>query len=376
MIRDLVFHLGDFKTGSTALQDWLARGGAGQGIFHPATNHAPLADGLADSPGNAARFTALAKELRASDQPHAVVSAEHFELADPARLLAAIETYLPDLAPRVRLLAYVRPHAEALLARYGESVKIGNFTEGLDSYLALPATQWRLSYAPRFARWRAAFGSRFTLRLYRRADFPGGDVTRDFAAFVTGRDPGPPMAPHRANPSPSPHDLALFLALHRAIGPLQDGPMTAARWTLGRHLGRLLAENPTPNPPLRLHRALAEQLASRFAADAAATDAGFLAGTPLTDALAIAPAEACPQPMSLDPAAYLSPDALAVIALWAAMLRTGLQTEAAALALSRIYHESPQLFPDPQSAYQRGRTLRIGPTGWAVWLGRLDGPAK
>ena len=352
MSRDLVFHLGDFKTGSTALQDWLVRHGAEHGIFCPAVDHAALAQSLADPAARAAGFATLAEELQDSGLPHAVVSAEHFEFADPALLLAAIETHLPGLAPALRLVAYVRPHAEALLARYGESVKIGNFTGDLDSYMAWSPTRWRLSYAPRFGRWRAVFGDRFTLRLYRRADFPGGDVIRDFAGFVTGRDPGhdpghdpgPPAEPLLSNPAPGQRDLALLLALHRAIGALpQHSPMAAARWTLGRHLGRMLADRARgaspADMPLRLHRALADRLLVRFAKDAAATDVAFFAGTPLSAALAAAPGQAVETAMSLDPADHLSRDARAVIDLWAGMLRSGLQSADTATALMRIYHE-------------------------------------
>jgi hypothetical protein len=340
----LIFHLGDFKTGSTALQGWLAERGAAEGIFFPATNNAPVAQALAAPGAVKARFSALAAELRQTDLPFAVVSAEHFEFADPARLLAATETHLPEYAADLRLVAYVRPHAEALLARYGESVKIGNFTGDLDAYFLWPATLWRLACAPRFGRWRSAFGARFSLRLYRRADFPGGDVIRDFAGFVTGRDPGPQPAPATVNPTPGLRDLALLRALHLAVGPLEPGsPMEAARWTFGRALGRAMAARGAPDAPLVLHRALAEQLARRFARDAAATDAAFFTGTPLTGALAAAPAAAAPAPAQLDPAAHLDPGAQEVVALWAALLRQGLASAAGARAIEALYHETSAL---------------------------------
>ena len=337
----LVFHLGDFRTGSTAIQSVLCRFGAEQGLFYPpGFNHAALAQSLSDPGVRDAAFSALAGQLAETDLPQAVISAEHFEFTDPADLARALDTHLPD--HEARLIAYVRPHGPAFLARYAESVKIGNFDGRPGDYLNQPQTRWRLSYAARFGRWRNTFGDRFDLRLYDRAAFPGASVLRDFLKAVTGRDPGDlPTADPNPNPSPGLKGLAMARALHRAIGPLpDDATHAAARWTIGRHLGRLIAAEGRPDTPLALNRPLAGRIVARFAADAMATDTAFFGpATPLSDALAGLEEGAPVRAQSHEPADHLGPDARAALALWGKMLRHGLTAPGGAALLNGLYHE-------------------------------------
>lgn len=342
MTPALTLHLGDFRTGSTALQHWLRRHGAARGIHYPpGHNHAALAQSLPDAAARTHHFTALAADLATVHSPHVVVSSEHFEFARPDHLAEALLRHLPHLTGTLRLIVYIRPHAPAFLARFAESAKIGSFTGPLEGYLDWPQTRTRLSYAPRLARWRTVFGEKLTVRLYDRASLAGGDVVRDLVSFVTGRDPGPiepGTTEARANPSLGVEALALAGALHAAIGTLPQ-PAQGARWTLGRHLGRQLEAADIPQTPLRLHRSLALQLAETFAADAAASDAAFFEGTPLATALAAAPQAAIAQPQSLAPADHLGPEALRILGLWGGMLRHGLTAPDGAEALNRLYHE-------------------------------------
>lgn len=335
MTAALTLHLGDFRTGTTAIQGWLRQHGAAHGIaYPPGFNQAALAQSLPDPAARAEQFGRLAQFAAAQDAPHLVISAEHFELADPAHLAEAMLRHLPDHTAQTRAIAYVRPHPQAYLARFAESTKIGSFTGPLDAYLDW--VQPRMIYAPRFARWKAVFGDRFTVRLYDRAQFAGGDVVRDFAQFVTGSDPGTGMG--EANPTPGLEALSLARALHQRIGTLPPEGRHA-QWTLGRHLGRQLAAQGRPQTPLRLHRALATRLQEAFTEDAAETDAAFFDATPLTDALQVAPDAALDTAQSLDADTHLSAQTRDVIALWADMLRHGLTAPGGADALGRLYHE-------------------------------------
>ena len=164
-------------------------------------------------------------------------------------------------------------------------------------------------------------------------------MRRDFLQFVTGEDrPLPDTG--AVNPTPGLADLALARALHRAIGPL-PASATAARWTLGRHLGRLMAARKPPDTiPLHLHQSLAQRLLRQFGADAAATDAAFFPGeTPLRDALAAAPTQARAIAQSLAAEDHFDVAARDSIALWGAMLRAGLTAPGGAALLDRLYHE-------------------------------------
>lgn len=337
MIGELILHLGDFRTGTTAIQTWLRAHGEAHGIYYPpGFNHAPLAHSLPNHQAREEHFEAMADHMAGSDAPYAVISAEHFEFSDPADLAEALARYMPRQTVRMRLISYVRPHPQSYLARFSESAKIGSFEGDLDAYLDWPQTPRRMTYAPRFERWRRIFGEAFTLRLYDRGHFTGGDVLRDFVDFVTGADPGPQTL--EANPSPGLEALAYARAFHRALGPLPD-EATATRWTLGRHLGRQIAAHDMIQTPLQLHRSLAERLVDRFHADAAATDAAFFDGTPLSDALAAAPAEALDFPLSLAPEDHLGAQTLEAVTLWGEMMRHALIAPGGADIVNRLYHE-------------------------------------
>jgi hypothetical protein len=120
---------------------------------------------------------------------------------------------------------------------------------------------------------------------------------------------------------------------------------------MGRHLGRLMAALGTgggtggEDPPLRPDRALAEQVATRFAEDAAALDAEFFEGAPMREALARDCAAAPAQTPLPDPETWFTPETRAVIALWGALLADGISTPARAQALNDIFHETSGPFP-------------------------------
>ncbi|SMY09238.1 hypothetical protein [Flavimaricola marinus] len=337
MIGELILHLGDFRTGSTAIQSWLRDQGLAQGIYYPpGFNHAPLAHSLPHPDARAHHFGVMADHMAASDAPFAVISAEHFEFSDPADLAEALAAHMPRQTVRMRLISYVRPHPQSYLARFAESAKIGSFEGDLDGYLDWPQTVKRMTYAPRFERWKRVFGEAFHVRLYDRSHFVGGDVLRDFASFVTGTDPGPQTL--EANPSPGLESLAYARAFHRAIGALPD-EAASARWTLGRHLGRQMTALNLSQTPLQLHKTLAERLVEQFQDDAAATDAAYFDNSPLSKALAAAPAQALEAPQSLAPEDHLNPQAIEAVTLWGNMMRHALVAPGGSEIVNRLYHE-------------------------------------
>jgi hypothetical protein len=310
MVAEMLFHLGDRKAGSTAIQMMLtARAWApGDGsaperwLFYPGKgHHNGLAQALLlpDSERDR-RFRPVAAALAASSARLGVISAEDFETVPPevfARMLAEI---FPDHAATARLVAYVRPHVARFGSIWAERVKAGRWQGPPEAWLDAAMAEGLLSYTPRFLAWRERFGPRFELRPMIRERLAGGDVVQDFLG-VALRTPAVPTGTTAWNVSPGLEDLAVLDSLHRGLGELP----AALRAIVGRRLARELAAAAAPGTRPGLGRALVDRLAGFCRADAAALDAAFFAGAPMTGALAEAVATAPAQ----TPQAALGPGA-------------------------------------------------------------------
>lgn len=310
MIRDLVFHLGDRKTGSTSIQKTLNDGlwdAPGRSLLYTAQgSNGPLAQALA-SMGNAdhvmGRFKGLSQRLDAAapDTDVAVVSSETFEDVSPKALKMALEAYLPDYADHVRLIAYVRPHAGRLLSGYSEQIKRGQSLASLEEFFAEGVALERFAVFERFAGWRAVFGEAFTLRPMIRSGLYKGCVVQDFLRYVLDSTDFTLSWDPDANPSLSAQDMELLRGFHSRLDAGHVTPAQAG--FLGAELGRQLAERPDhAGQRLTLPAALAEQLAVLCEKDAADLDGMFFEGTPMGDALRdVQGADAGAKPASADP---------------------------------------------------------------------------
>ncbi|WP_069301111.1 hypothetical protein [Neptunicoccus sediminis] len=340
MVKQLVIHLGDRKTGSTAIQDALVAGAIQSpesSIFYPTgNNHIPLAKTLsmkALASQRDQRFGKLAKRIARSDADIAVISAEHFESVDPLALRDALERFFPDLRGRTRLLAYVRPHADRLVSNFAESVKLGHFDGDLDAYHAMRLTRKPLQYTERFTRWRETFGDAFTLRPFVRKTLTGGDIVEDFAQFLFGDTPHQVESGAPSNPSMSIQDLAMVRHLQNRLGSAPN--MRKFKISLGKTLGTLLSEapeQPVDHTKPALHAGLVEAVETAYREDAQALDSAFFApATPMEDALMAARSKAVAAPQSVDAKDHLSQQALRMVEVWAGLLTSRAASDGAAL---------------------------------------------
>ncbi|MDR6267633.1 hypothetical protein [Roseobacter sp. N2S] len=329
MVKQLVLHLGDRKTGSTAIQDALAAGhitSPTTQIFYPATtNHIPLAKTLSVkslSPQRDMRFTKIAKRIARSDADIAVISAEHFEVVKPALLQEILTRYFPDLVGNIRLIAYVRPHAERLVSNYAEAVKLGQYDGDLHSYHTQRLDKKPLSYTDRFSRWRDVFGAAFTLRPFVRKTLVGGDIVQDFAQFLLGDTPHTVTASPPSNPSMSLQDLAMVRHLQSQIGAQPN--MSKFQVSMGKSLGQLLAsKQDSAQTPIKLamHTELAKAVQIAYGEDARALDGAFFApDTPMQDALQSSYERAVATPQSIAVTDHLSAAAIRMVDVWAGLL--------------------------------------------------------
>lgn len=332
MADELILHLGDFKTGSTALQSALHSGAyevPGQPpLFYPGKggNHNGMVQAL-NRPGAQERAEVLlrktGRQIQESGAARAVISAEHFQNTDPQQLQQMLTQHWPWAGDRLRLIAYVRPHADKLLSVFSTQLRMGFDYPSVDALFEEQSAKDKLDYTPRFQRWRAVFGDRFELRPFIRSQLHGGDIITDFMQFAYGSGDVQLLGRAVANASLTVGQMALLRLL---TGPLNQGrrpkELRKARSELSRIAGREIerAGLAADSGRLRMPEHLMAPFISRYSADAQALDAAFFSGTPMTDALQSAPERLGGPEQSLEASAYFAPESVACFKLLADIL--------------------------------------------------------
>ena len=330
--RLLVFHIGDHKTGSTAIQYAFARGAvqlqAGTASYPAELNHTVLRhhcdafrpQGTAEARAAAdAAFARLAKRVRSCGEGICLISAESLEKAAPEVLAQAVARHFREAADEIRVVAYVRPHMPRFLSNFTEQVKIGRVSSPMQAYHKSTLKNGRFCYRPRFEKWRQAFGEAFILRPFVREQLHRGDVVADLLRHGFSEEGAEITGPAPANGSLCLQDLMRLKLLQ---GHMQQHPQ-ALRHALGWEFARLIGTLPPPDAPvkLRLHRKLAARLHDSYLEDARAMDRDFFAGAPLLEAeLDRALAGAAESPQKLDPAAHLEAAEIRSLTLMAQMV--------------------------------------------------------
>lgn len=306
-MRQIHFHIGDRKTGTSSLQsvlDTWDRSGAARaaGLLYPAAgrqvamriNHRNLAhalDGDARYNPEHGTWSDLARNLNeVDDAGHVLISSESFENVDPKVLQQAVREHLGRGIEPV-ILCYFRPHMSRLLASYTQNAKRGLFDGGLNDFVRR-SVAGRLGQAfPRLDCWRACFGVNFRLSLYQRDRLMAGDIVADILVRQMGlpADLLPTLPPSTIeNRAPKPSTLAVLMKLRRSLA--RDDASTAKvglRPELEAALTRLqvrLDAAAAGEPALQLDAATAETIHAACAADARAIDAAFFPDAPYAEA--------------------------------------------------------------------------------------------
>lgn len=365
MVQQLVFHIGDCKTGTTSIQTMLARGawrGAGQTVFYSARlNHNPMAARLRQG-GIPARTEAesLVELLSQSRADIAVISAEHFEFCAPDVIGDLLDGPLAPWAGNVRLIQYVRPHLDRFRASFIERCKKGGWQGTMGEFADQILSEGLIDYGARLADWHRRFGDQLTVRPFVRARFPDGDVRTDFLRWLFASDAATPNEAARQNTSLPIQQLVLMRFIHQIMDlppELRDGGRA-----FGWNFAPILMEHATSDPaPVMIPATVAARLSASLTADAAMLDQMFgntIFSARLADRRYVSDAE-----QSLDPEAYFSPDTLRVIRSFATLTERMITADPA--------HFS---WASREPEFRRNRPIKQGrPTQSTVrgWLSRI-----
>ncbi len=179
-MKSVTLHIGDPKTGSSAIQSFLSANRDRLRILYPAgTGDSRAAQGLPTS-GNAA---ALVRRLKAGEDASALAA----ELESGAVYSSELFRSVPIKAFRdflrcvdARMILYVRPQISAVLSGFAQVKANGKFAGDLAAFFE--SKRDRFKYSTRYAAFKR-HGS-FTVRPYIRARLTNADIVDDFCSTI------------------------------------------------------------------------------------------------------------------------------------------------------------------------------------------------
>lgn len=212
----IILHIGAWKTGSSAIQLFLARNAnllEKQNVFLPSIvqkelGHTLLFQALKSS---GPELNNLLDELKliGRDNPGAkvVISSEHFWPLSSEEI-AALAMALHSVTSDIRVLMYLRPQDEMWASIYAQQTKSFRVRPdapvwGTGDFVAHPILEWALYYHKCLGTFGAEFGEdAITPRLYHRDRFPEQDIIFDFLDLA-GIDRDPEFDRYEGDTNPS-----------------------------------------------------------------------------------------------------------------------------------------------------------------------------
>lgn len=372
MITELLFHIGDPKTGTSSIQAAMqARAFDCPGldvVCQEETNASAFANSINPSKGNPERrreqFLKKAKWIQSSTADLGLISAEFFASVPPHELSGALAEFLPEHSETTRILAYARPHMGRFLSGYAQRLKTGGYLGDPEGYAQNIVDSDMLNYATRFGAWADTFPDRFTLRPFVRSQMVDGDAVSDFFTHAFKGQPFTlkPMPP--ANEALAVQELAGLRVVQQIM--TQKGIPFFLRMSFGGAMGRRMARKwrRYDTKPV-LSAAHAEYIRKACLEDAIATDQRFFPEGLMQRELEKACDTASPDVQSYDAQSYFSARRVRKIEALAHVLAA----EFAAFPLawrSDYQRQLKQRFDDPKSHENHRARARSARRVWRL----------
>ena len=193
----IILHIGAWKTGSSALQYFLAASSddlKAHGVVAPvdaatATGRGKILKQLSGSDENAAAILAEIAQFKADGAETLILSNEHYWPL-PEQAITLIGKRLKAVSDNVEVLLYIRPQEDMWRSLHSQQakkfhVKSGAAIWGTADYLPPVFAERAVHYHQTLQLFANAFGQEaISARLYDRARFTGGDVVTDFLSHL------------------------------------------------------------------------------------------------------------------------------------------------------------------------------------------------
>lgn len=307
--KQLIWHIGDPKTGTTSIQ----RAFETDAIqFHD--THAECFK----PKGTQANSVALAKALRRQDTSDIedwfgkvgqwadkstadclIVSAEDMSSVKPMLLDKSIRKYLPAYASDAKVISYARPHASRFLAAFMQRTKTGQYKKTYEEFFDIIKKQRTLFYTARANLWKRHFLGNYTLRPFVRSEFYEKDAVQDFLAHTVGKGNFSIENEINENTTFSTRTLVGLRELHARFSetmPLSRGQKNLARSLYHYHIPAKPSEHQPPALDIKSY----DILYDTYLEDAKQLDKEYFSRPIMFEALEKGRAKAADEPINLE----------------------------------------------------------------------------